>query len=246
MNDDKSNGTWANCKGRPTGADSWASNFVEVFSNIDNGVEIIQFEPKKWVELPDCTGAADEIPLEAAIANASKATCKKRPAGAGGAAAGNTTASSNSTAAANTTADASADASANATATSFVQLFKSAELGEVQVLQYKAGMAPKTKTEKNKWIELPDCKGETGEIELLPENENDTTATCKNRPAGSKDYGSAPALVQIYKSNEIGDIQVIQLEKSTKGFDDLPTCTGKSGEVALDDNADNYRTATCK
>ena len=30
----------------------------------------------KWVELPTCTGAADETPLERGLANAAKATCK--------------------------------------------------------------------------------------------------------------------------------------------------------------------------
>ena len=35
---------------------------------------------KKWVELPDCAGAGDEIKLDATLSNASVATCKERPA----------------------------------------------------------------------------------------------------------------------------------------------------------------------
>lgn len=35
---------------------------------------------KKWVELPDCSGGADEIKLIANLENASVATCKERPA----------------------------------------------------------------------------------------------------------------------------------------------------------------------
>ena len=43
-------------------------------------LEFMESHDKKWVELPDCAGAGDEITLAADLANASVATCKTRPA----------------------------------------------------------------------------------------------------------------------------------------------------------------------
>lgn len=43
-------------------------------------LEFMEAHDKKWVELPDCTAAGDEIILAADLANASVATCKTRPA----------------------------------------------------------------------------------------------------------------------------------------------------------------------
>ena len=43
-------------------------------------LDFMEAHDKKWVELPDCAGAGDEIILAADLANASVATCKTRPA----------------------------------------------------------------------------------------------------------------------------------------------------------------------
>jgi hypothetical protein len=43
-------------------------------------LDFMEAHDKKWVELPDCSGAGDEIILAADLANASVATCKTRPA----------------------------------------------------------------------------------------------------------------------------------------------------------------------
>jgi len=43
-------------------------------------LEFMEAHDKKWVELPDCAAAGDEIKLAADLANASVATCKERPA----------------------------------------------------------------------------------------------------------------------------------------------------------------------
>jgi hypothetical protein len=43
-------------------------------------LEFQESQDKRWVELPDCSGGADEIKLAANLENASVATCKERPA----------------------------------------------------------------------------------------------------------------------------------------------------------------------
>ena len=54
-------------------------------SNPDKNPDFIQLEnlrvaSRLWVELPDCAGGADDIPLSDDISNATIATCKTRPA----------------------------------------------------------------------------------------------------------------------------------------------------------------------
>lgn len=45
-----------------------------------------------------------------------------------------------------------------------------------------------------RWVELPDCAGKTGEIELADDVSNASVATCKNRPAAKKDGKAKEAL----------------------------------------------------
>lgn len=84
-----------------------------------------------------------------------------------------------------------------------VQLFVSDDVPDVQVVQFTAAAKPITTVkpvqENKKWVELPDCVGNTGEVKLLPENENGTVATCKKR-AGVDDSGKSQAAASALDS----------------------------------------------
>ena len=73
------------------------------------------------------------------------------------------------------------------------------------------------------WVELPNCKGDNGEVKLAENLENASIANCKN-PA-------PPSLVE---------------DKKERGWVELPYCTGGAGELPLDFGKNNASKATCK
>jgi len=60
------------------GTDSGASSAAAPIDYVQ--LDFMEGHDKKWVELPDCSGAGDEIILADKLENASVATCKTRPA----------------------------------------------------------------------------------------------------------------------------------------------------------------------
>ena len=81
------------------------------------------------------------------------------------------------------------DAAANGTAgnASFLQIFADDMAPEdTVVLQFE-----------KKWVELGDCTGKTGEIELAADVSNASVATCKNRPNVKKDGKAKEALDSV-------------------------------------------------
>ena len=70
--------------GKPTSEQPWkAPNLVQIYQNSEDpsDIQVIQLSSSKntnWVELPNCRGDSGEISLDADLANASLATCKKK------------------------------------------------------------------------------------------------------------------------------------------------------------------------
>jgi hypothetical protein len=85
-------------------------------------------------------------------------------------------------------------------------------------------LSEKPAEKSEQWVELPNCKGQAGEIKLNDDLTNATVATCK---PGPKSLSEKPA------------------EKSEQWVE-LPNCKGQTGEIRLNDDLTNATVATCK
>lgn len=136
--------------------------FLDTPSETENEIEI----ENKWVELPNCAGAAGEVPLYFNKSNAIIATCKSA-----------------------TWSDAPEApvpvvVVANATAPAVVVAPAKALMIQFLEVPTEDVVIPIAKevTSESKWVELPNCTGAAGEVPLFLEKANATSATCKKTP----------------------------------------------------------------
>jgi hypothetical protein len=124
--------------------------FLDVPTN-DEIVPTENSDENKWVELPDCTGAAGEVPLFLNHENATSATCKKRPWD-------------------------TAPVPPAAPAATMIQ-FLDVPTEDVVIPIIASETA---QDNENKWVELPNCTGAADERPLFLNRENASSATCKS------------------------------------------------------------------